>query len=177
MLAGVTNEYLINVSADHALTYNDNSVNENWHVASAFRILRAPGNNFLEHLPEEEYRFVRRMIILIVLGTDMASHKELLTVSLYRTSLNSLCLLPLGDRGFDIRLADFGDRAGYRQKPLILVVSGWIPIKFTNFVETAQTVYVSVYLPSFGTQEHNDGNFREVHHLNGRSEEDFRGNL
>ncbi|KAK9820126.1 hypothetical protein WJX72_006367 [[Myrmecia] bisecta] len=74
---GVTNEFLINTNSDIAVTYNDNSINENMHAALAFRILRKPENNCLAHLPEEQFRFVRRTVVRIVLSTDMAGHAEL----------------------------------------------------------------------------------------------------
>ena len=44
----MSNEFLVTTHADAALTYNDASVNENMHAALAFRLLRKPGNNFLE---------------------------------------------------------------------------------------------------------------------------------
>ena len=78
--AGVSNDYLINTRNDTALIYNDVSVNENMHLATAFKIMRRPGNDLLEHLPADQYRFFRRTVIQIVLATDMAGHSELLQV-------------------------------------------------------------------------------------------------
>lgn len=79
--AGVSNDFLINTRNETALIYNDVSVNENMHLATAFKIMRRPGNDLLEHLPADQYRFFRRTVIQIVLATDMAGHSELLQVS------------------------------------------------------------------------------------------------
>jgi 3'5'-cyclic nucleotide phosphodiesterase len=48
MAAGVSNGFLVASRSTTALLYNDNSVNENMHLALAFRILLKPENNFLE---------------------------------------------------------------------------------------------------------------------------------
>ncbi|KAK9834015.1 hypothetical protein WJX81_002981 [Elliptochloris bilobata] len=75
---GVSNEFLVLTHAEAALTYNDSSVNENMHASLAFRLLRKPANSFLEVLPDNDYRFVRRTMISLVLGTDMALHSEII---------------------------------------------------------------------------------------------------
>lgn len=80
--AGVSNDFLINTRNETALIYNDVSVNENMHLATAFKILRRPGNDLMEHLTPEQYRFFRRTVIQIVLATDMAGHSELLQASI-----------------------------------------------------------------------------------------------
>lgn len=74
----MSNDFLINTRNETALVYNDVSVNENMHLATAFKILRRPGNDLMEHLSPEHYRFFRRTVIQIVLATDMAGHSELL---------------------------------------------------------------------------------------------------
>lgn len=75
---GVSNDFLVNTKNETALVYNDVSVNENMHLATAFKILRRPGNDLWEHLSLDQFRFFRRTVIQIVLATDMAGHSELL---------------------------------------------------------------------------------------------------
>lgn len=77
----MSNDFLINTRNETALVYNDVSVNENMHLSTAFKILRRPGNDLMEHLTPEQYRFFRRTVIQIVLATDMAGHSELLQAS------------------------------------------------------------------------------------------------
>lgn len=47
------------------MLYNDSSVNENGHAATAFRLLAQPECNFLSGFERDEQRFVRRLVISI----------------------------------------------------------------------------------------------------------------
>ena len=74
--AGFGNAYMVATSTEAAVTWNDVSVNENMHAATAFRFMQQEGHGFLGHLAREEWRFLRRTMIAVVLATDMASHSE-----------------------------------------------------------------------------------------------------
>ncbi|KNC46537.1 cGMP phosphodiesterase [Thecamonas trahens ATCC 50062] len=71
---GLNNNYHINSRSDLAINYNDQSVLENHHCATGFRILQRPRCNILQHLSLEDYKFVRKTVIACVLSTDMGKH-------------------------------------------------------------------------------------------------------
>jgi len=75
---GLSNDFLVKTMHERALRYNDEHVNEQHHVAAAFEVLRRPDCNFLEKLPVAEFRWLRSIVIKLVLGTDMANHGSLL---------------------------------------------------------------------------------------------------
>ena len=70
---GMTNAYHINSMSERALVYNDRAVQENHHVAQAFKILLK--HNFLNYNKEQMTTF-RKRFIGIILATDMARHNE-----------------------------------------------------------------------------------------------------
>eukprot|EP00002_Diphylleia_rotans_P031051 TRINITY_DN6427_c0_g3_i2.p1 TRINITY_DN6427_c0_g3~~TRINITY_DN6427_c0_g3_i2.p1 ORF type:complete len:1199 (+),score=259.76 TRINITY_DN6427_c0_g3_i2:172-3768(+) len=74
---GVNNAFQINVISPLALTYNDRSVLENHHSACTFSILQDPGCDLLHNLTSEQYRTARKIIIDIILSTDMSVHFEI----------------------------------------------------------------------------------------------------
>ena len=61
------------------MTYNDNSVLENYHLSTAFKIIRNPSTNIFANMSLEEFRTVRRFLIACVLATDMTKHSEIVT--------------------------------------------------------------------------------------------------
>ncbi|CAH8541228.1 unnamed protein product [Schistosoma turkestanicum] len=75
---GVTNQYLINTNDKLAILYNDSSVLENHHLAIAFSLLGNPGHDVFENFPRKQRLSSRRMIIDMVLATDMSKHMSLL---------------------------------------------------------------------------------------------------
>jgi len=75
---GVTNQYLINTSSELALMYNDESVLENHHLAVAFKLLQDPNCDILASLSAKQRTTCRKMVIDMVLATDMSKHMSLL---------------------------------------------------------------------------------------------------
>eukprot|EP00842_Homolaphlyctis_polyrhiza_P005886 jgi/Hompol1/6299/HPOL_004922-RA len=76
---GVNNNFLIATNDRRAMLYNDKSVLENHHCASAFDVMLRPENHFLEKLDRATYKSVRGNIVDMVLATDLAQHFSLLT--------------------------------------------------------------------------------------------------
>ncbi|KAJ3020338.1 cAMP-specific 3',5'-cyclic phosphodiesterase 4D [Thoreauomyces humboldtii] len=77
---GVNNHFLIATSDPRALLYNDKSVLENHHCASAFKVMRRKGCDFAGGLARKEYRGLREGIVEMVLATDLAQHFSLLAM-------------------------------------------------------------------------------------------------
>jgi len=75
---GLTNQYLINSSSELALMYNDESVLENHHLAVAFKLLQLPGCDIFANLSKKQRQTLRKMVIDMVLATDMSKHMSLL---------------------------------------------------------------------------------------------------
>lgn len=71
---GVNNIFLINTCNSLAIMYNDNSVLENFHVASAFKVLGEEKNNFMEDVQKEDRKKFRMKCVGLVLATDFARH-------------------------------------------------------------------------------------------------------
>ncbi|KAM5187569.1 3',5'-cyclic-AMP phosphodiesterase 4C isoform 2-T2 [Callospermophilus lateralis] len=81
---GVSNQFLINTSSrlradsELALMYNDVSVLENHHLAVGFKLLQAPNCDIFQNLGAKQRLSLRRMVIDMVLATDMSKHMNLL---------------------------------------------------------------------------------------------------
>eukprot|EP00347_Sterkiella_histriomuscorum_P011239 403373213 len=71
---GFTNGYHVNALTDRAITYNDISVQENYHVAQTFAIIKRDETNFLEQMTTDEMKVFRKRVIGCILATDMAKH-------------------------------------------------------------------------------------------------------
>eukprot|EP00899_Mesostigma_viride_P018299 jgi/Mesvir1/26470/Mv16142-RA.1 len=72
---GVNNDFLSRTREELATVYNDHSPLENHHLAEAFHLLYSNGHcNFLDVLSEEDFMEVRRIVIEIVLATDLKHH-------------------------------------------------------------------------------------------------------
>lgn len=76
---GIDNRFHVASKHELALLYNDRSVLENYHAAYAFRLLMKPDNNILAHLPPAVYDEARKLIIDMVLATDLSHHFDFLS--------------------------------------------------------------------------------------------------
>merc|ERR1711936_454444 len=68
----------INTRSDLALMYNDDAVLENHHLAVAFKLLQNPACDIFSSLSTKQRMSVRKMMIDMVLATDMSKHMSLL---------------------------------------------------------------------------------------------------
>ncbi|CAH8604675.1 unnamed protein product [Heterobilharzia americana] len=76
---GLTNQYLINTSHKLALLYNDISVLENHHLHVAFKLISTEKEcDFTQFLTNQQKQLFRKMVINLVLSTDMSKHMSLL---------------------------------------------------------------------------------------------------
>lgn len=75
---GLTNQFLINSSSELAIMYNDESVLENHHLAVAFKLLSNEGCDIFCNLSKKQRQTLRKMVIDMVLSTDMSKHMSLL---------------------------------------------------------------------------------------------------
>lgn len=83
---GKNNRFLVATSHQIALTYNDISVLEMMHASILFQILSNPDLNIFKNFTLEAYTQLRKLIIDMILATDMAKHFDI--VSSIRTKYN-----------------------------------------------------------------------------------------
>lgn len=74
---GVTNAFLIAAKSELAIRYNDKAVLENHHCCFAFTQLVKEENNFTCNLSVEEFKEFRKIVIDLVLATDLQQHFDL----------------------------------------------------------------------------------------------------
>ncbi|XP_065076752.1 3',5'-cyclic-AMP phosphodiesterase-like isoform X2 [Ochlerotatus camptorhynchus] len=75
---GLTNQFLINSSSELAIMYNDESVLENHHLAVAFKLMQNEDCDILRNIQKKQRQTFRKMVIDMVLSTDMSKHMTLL---------------------------------------------------------------------------------------------------
>jgi hypothetical protein len=72
---GRSNLFHQNTQSDRALSANDRSIQESYHLATVFTAMARDARiDILRALPPEQAREARRLIILTILGTDMKGH-------------------------------------------------------------------------------------------------------
>ena len=102
----LTNRFLVTNRDKIALRYNDSSVLENMHVSKIFKLLTLPESDVLQTLVVEDWTHVRKVIIEMVLHTDMGKHFEFLGQFRTRaTSISDISLDSNEDKIFVLSIA------------------------------------------------------------------------
>lgn len=105
---GFTNQFLCATGNALAILYNDKSVLENHHAATAFMVAQDPACDIFAALSVADRLAVRRQMISMIMSTDMAEHNNLLA------KCRGLSLANMGAGGtgvlfdFLLHLADLG---------------------------------------------------------------------
>jgi hypothetical protein len=73
---GVNNAFLVKTKSEIAMAHNDKSPLENMHCSELYQMLRRPEWNIMKTLTEGQWREARKIILFMILGTDMAHHFE-----------------------------------------------------------------------------------------------------
>ena len=73
---GLNSNFLQATKHEYAITYNDQSILESMHVATAWKLLLQDECNFLKNLSKDQYLEFRDTVIQLVLATDMKYHFE-----------------------------------------------------------------------------------------------------
>ena len=76
---GLTNNFQINSLSDMAITYNDSSCLENFHLSTLFKTLRKDETNIFEKLSPQDFKKIRKKMISEILATDMAIHGKIIS--------------------------------------------------------------------------------------------------
>mmetsp|Transcript_23896 Transcript_23896/g.54438 ORF Transcript_23896/g.54438 Transcript_23896/m.54438 type:complete len:1030 (-) Transcript_23896:59-3148(-) len=84
---GFSNQFLTRTKHPMALRYNDSMVLENHHISSTFFVLLNMKQDPMQNLTEDQFKQIRRMMIRMVLATDIANHFT--ELSLLKTKMNS----------------------------------------------------------------------------------------
>lgn len=87
---GCSNQFLIKSSHPLALMYNDTCINESHHCARLFQLtLRSPETNIFQNLSQSHYEELRRLIVTLILATDLGKHFEYLNKFKLKTAASA----------------------------------------------------------------------------------------
>lgn len=112
----LTNRFLVTNRDALALKYNDRSVLENMHCSITFSIMKTPECDLLRSLCLNDWTTIRKLIIEMILDTDMSKHFEV--ISIFKTRalvLSDLNLSDIDDKctvlAMGLKCADIGHSA------------------------------------------------------------------
>ena len=134
---GVTNAFLVAASAPLALRYNDAHPLENHHLCSAFALLARPGCDVTAGMAPGEARALRRLVIGLVLATDMADHGAFMAEAARRMAPPAGLALAASaaDRELALRLALKCADVGNAAKPVAAAVRWGVAILTELFAQ------------------------------------------
>ena len=95
---GTNNDFHIASLSDLAITYNDRSILENHHAAMVFRLMKNPDCDVLKCLVKEDFKYVRKVMIEVILKTDMVNHFDMVKTLQAVADRD----VPAGEFAFDI---------------------------------------------------------------------------
>ncbi|TPX59077.1 hypothetical protein PhCBS80983_g02741 [Powellomyces hirtus] len=84
---GLNNKFLIESHDAKAILYNDKSVLENHHLATAFTVMMKDETNILETLTNDEAHKFREQVIGMVMATDISEHFT--TLALFKNKISA----------------------------------------------------------------------------------------
>eukprot|EP00899_Mesostigma_viride_P014695 jgi/Mesvir1/23226/Mv21742-RA.1 len=117
---GVNNDFINRTNNDLATIYNDNSPLENYHLTEAFHLLYSNEHcNFLGELSDADFHEVRRIVIDLVLASDLKRHFGILDQFKARVSQSTPWdIAKESDRTLLMQLALKVSDIGHAAKPL-----------------------------------------------------------
>lgn len=103
---GLTNSHLVHNKHSLATDYNDLSVLQNMHCSLTFQILKQAQFNILSNFPSDQINYIRKLVIELIISTDLSKHFELFTKFSTRATLTSnLNLNTFEDKCFFLSMA------------------------------------------------------------------------
>lgn len=99
---GVDNNMLVTTRNRMAYKCNDVSVCENYHLVECYKLLNLPETAFMEDLDVGSYKFVRHLVIKMVLKTDMRDHFSTVTAFQEADELSHVQLLEMALKCADV---------------------------------------------------------------------------
>jgi hypothetical protein len=117
---GLTNRFLVNARDKLAIKYNDSSVLENMHCSTIYKLLQDDDSNILASLGPEDWVRVRKIVVEMILGTDLAKHFEIVSVFKTRAfNVNDISFDLVEDKLLVLKLSLKCADISHSSKPLV----------------------------------------------------------
>lgn len=146
--AGLNNRFLVASKDKLAMRYNDSNVLENMHVAFLYKLMQRPEGAILSGLKYEDWANSRKLIIDLILSTDMSRHFE--TLGQFRTRAQAqIALSTTSDKALVLAMGLKCADVGHTAKPSDLHIK-WSELVCEEFfqqgdLEKAKGQQVSMY--------------------------------